>query len=281
MITSGRKERQAARRRRLLLLSMLAASALTLGGCSSSRLGQFTGSLSNVGGSSATPAPRMPIADLARRYDSKPGEKRASLEYAAALRLSGQYGQAVAVLQRASIVNVGDREIAAAYGKALANVGRFDEASRVLVQAHTADRPDWRVLSTQGTIADQQGDHPRAREFYAQALAIAPNEPSLLNNLGLSHLLTRDLAKAETYLRQAASQPGADVRVRANLALALRLQGKNAEADGVDGGAAASASALAPVGNATPPKAAAPKNGAATSPAKKAKSDEPLRLGRS
>ncbi len=58
-------------------------------------------------------------------------------------------------MQRASIVNVGDKEIAAAYGRALGDIGRFDEAMRVLAQAHTADRPDWRVLSSQGVIADR------------------------------------------------------------------------------------------------------------------------------
>lgn len=237
-------------------LVALAVTALLLAGCSSSRLGQFTNSLSEIGrgGGSGTAAPSL--AELGRRYDQKPGDKQLSLAYARALRQNGQSGQAVAVLQRASIGNVGDREIAAAYGKALADIGRFEEANAVLAQAHTADRPDWRVLSAQGSIADQMGNHARAREFYEQALRIAPNEPSVLNNYGLSFLLTRNLAQAEDYLRRAAAQPEADPRVGANLALVQQLQGKSATpARPGMGNPAVPVPKVAPV---SPPRASAP-----------------------
>ena len=50
-------------------------------------------------------------------------------------------------------------------------------------------------------------NHTRARDFYHRALQIAPNEPSILNNLGLSYVLTKELALAETTLRKAVSQP--------------------------------------------------------------------------
>ena len=207
------------------LLAILLGSTLLLGGCSS-RMSQFTGSISEPG--RLSPVDRRPEAlpDLGRRYDAKPGEKRISLEYAAALRAGGQHMQAVAVLQRASVVNVGDRDVAAAYGKALADIGQFDQAVEVLSQAHTEDRPNWQVLSTLGSISDQQGNHPRAREYYHRALQLAPNEASIYNNLGLSYLLTKELPQAEEMLRRAASLPGADPRVQANLALAIKLQGK-------------------------------------------------------
>lgn len=208
---------------RLALLAVVVGSSLALGGCGN-RLQQFTGSLGDLGRGPSTETRTDPIADLARRYDAKPGEKRVSLDYAAALRANGQHPQAVAVLQRASIVNVGDRDVAAAYGKALVEIGRLEEASQVLAQAHSEDRPNWRVLSTLGSIADQTGDHARARDLYTRALQIAPNEPSVLNNLGLSYVLTKELAKAEEILRQAVSQPGADPRIQANLDLALKLQ---------------------------------------------------------
>lgn len=213
---------------RKTILAILIGSNLFLGGCAG-RMSQFTGSISDVGRSA--PADRRPeaIPELARRYDAKPGDKRVSLEYAAALRANGQFPQAVAVLQRTSISNVGDREVAAAYGKALVDVGQLDTATQVLMQAHSEDRPNWQVLSTMGSIADQQGNPSRAREFYHRALQIAPNEPSTLNNLGLSYMLTKELPLAEETLRKAASLPGADPRVQANLALAIRLQGKNGE----------------------------------------------------
>jgi Flp pilus assembly protein TadD len=47
----------------------------------------------------------------------------------------------------------------------------------------------------------------------------------------MSYLLTGDLKTAETYMRSAASQPGADSRVRQNLALVVGLQGRFDEAE--------------------------------------------------
>jgi Flp pilus assembly protein TadD len=205
-------------------LAALLLTGVVLGGCSSN-LKNYTGSVSSVGlGASDNTS----IESLAARYDSRPGEKASSLAYAAALRARGQGPQAVAVLQRASVRNVGDRDVAAAYGKALADAGRFDEAMAVLAQAHTDDRPNWQVLSAMGSISDQMGSHDRAREMYHRALQIAPNQPSVMNNLGLSYMLTQDLARAEATLAEAAALPGADPRVAANLALARSLRAKTA-----------------------------------------------------
>lgn len=206
-----------------LTAATLALSAL-LGGCSTN-LRHYA---SSIGATSLPAGSGTAMDTLAKRYDAKPGDKRASLDYAAALRANGQIPQAVAVLQRASIANVGDKEVAGAYGKVLADSGRFEEALGALGQAHTEDRPDWQVLSTMGSINDQTGKHERARELYTRALQIAPKQPSVLNNLGLSYLLTKDLARAEAVLAEASAQPGADPRVAANLTLvrSLRAQGE-------------------------------------------------------
>ncbi len=62
---------------------------------------------------------------------------------------------------------------------------------------------------------------------------MAPNEPSILSNLAMSHMLQGDLSTAESYLRQAVQQPGADSRVRQNLALVVGLQGRFEEAEDI------------------------------------------------
>ncbi len=80
-------------------------------------------------------------------------------------------------------------------------------------------------------MLDQLGRSADARAKYRQALDIMPNEPSVLSNLGMSYVLSGDLKMAETYLQQAISQPGADSRVRQNLALVVGLQGRFAEAE--------------------------------------------------
>jgi Flp pilus assembly protein TadD len=100
-----------------------------------------------------------------------------------------------------------------------------------LARAHTPERPNWRVLSTQGAVADQLGQHATAQQYYQAALQIAPNEPTVLSNLGLSYALGNRLQEAEKTLRQAVALPNANPRVRGNLALVLALQGNFAESE--------------------------------------------------
>lgn len=173
---------------------------------------------------------RAYVAEWGQRSQSDPGDKTAALNYAQGLRRQTQYAQAAAVLQQAAIKHPYDHEILAAYGKALLDAGRLGEAQEVLARAHTPDHPDWSVLSAQGAIADQMGDHTTALNYYQAALKIVPGEPRVLSNLGLSYALARDLPMAETTLRQAAASPQADARVRQNLALVLALEGKTREA---------------------------------------------------
>src|SRR5207248_10848914 len=93
--------------------------------------------------------------------------------------------------------------------------------------------PDWRILSVQGTTLDKMGKHEEARRYYNTALKIVPDEPSVLSNLGLSYMLTRELPSAEQTLRRAYGNPRADGRVRQNLALVVGLQGRFADAESI------------------------------------------------
>ena len=103
----------------------------------------------------------------------------------------------------------------------------------MLGRAHSPDDPDWRILSVQGTALDQLGRFEEARQYYASALKIAPEEPSVLSNLGLSYVLSKDLPKAEETLRRAHTRAPTDARVRANLAMVLGLEGRMPEAETV------------------------------------------------
>src|SRR5260221_12232038 len=87
------------------------------------------------------------------------------------------------------------------------------------------------MLSVQGTALDQLGRHDEARRYYDSALKIVPEEPSVLSNLGLSYVLSKDLPKAEETLRRAYGNARADARVRQNLGLVVGLQGRFAEAE--------------------------------------------------
>jgi Flp pilus assembly protein TadD len=137
------------------------------------------------------------------------------------------------VLEQATIAHSGNKALLAGYGRALADNGNFQKAFDVLTRAHTPDDPDWRILSVQGTVLDQLGRHDEARQYYASALKIVPDEPSVLSNLGLSYVLSKDLPKAEETLRRAHASASADTRVRQNLALVVGLQGRFPEAESI------------------------------------------------
>ena len=196
----------------------------------------------DVTGSIAPAAQALPTSDadlrayadsLGRKYDANPGDKYVAIAYAAALRALTRYSQAAAVMQAAAVRAPNDMQVLGAYGKALADAGQLAQADDVLSRSYTEERPNWSSMSVRGSIADQLGDHVKAQDFYRDALKIAPGEPSVLSNLGLSYALTKQLGPAEQVLRQAADSPHADGRVRDNLALVLSLEGKFAEAEQV------------------------------------------------
>jgi Flp pilus assembly protein TadD len=215
--------------RLLASVAMTAILAASLGGCQT--MSDITGSISPKSSASAETDSRQAVDVTAERYRADPKNAEAALAYGQALRASGQRSQAAAVLEQATIAHPGDKALLAGYGRALADNGNFQQAFDVLTRAHSPDNPDWRLLSVQGTTLDQLGRHDEARRYYESALKIVPDEPSVLSNLGLSYMLSKNLPKAEEALRQAYAGGRADARVRQNLALVIGLQGRFAEAE--------------------------------------------------
>ncbi len=216
--------------RHLAFAALTVVLAAGLGGCQT--MSDVTGSLA----SKADPVPddpRRAVDYYGERYRSNPKDVDAAIGYGQALRMTDQRAQACAVLEQATIAHPGNKTLLAAYGRALADNGNSQAAFDVLGRAHTPDSPDWRILSVQGTVLDKMGRHDEARRYYASALRIAPDEPSVLSNLGLSYMLTKELPKSEETLRRAYASGRADARVRQNLALVVGLQGRFAEAESI------------------------------------------------
>ena len=206
---------------------------LGLGACQTTDLAEVTGAISDKTEKSRPADARSDVEFYRERFRASPGDPDVALRYGNALRATGQRSQAVAVLEQATIANPNHKELLAAYGRALADNGNFQQAYDVLSRAHSPEDPDWRILSVQGVVLDQLDRHDEARQYYATALKIAPDEPSVLSNLGLSYVLSRDLPKAEETLRKAYGRPDADKRVRVNLAVVVGLEGRVGEAEGI------------------------------------------------
>ena len=224
-----RRKVRTSRARFLASVAVTAIFAAGLGGCQT--MSDITGSISPKTSASAEPDARQAVEVTGERYRADPKNAEAALAYGQALRAAGQRSQAAAMLEQATIAHPGNKELLAAYGRALVDNGNFQQALDVLGRAHSPDNPDWRILSVQGTALDQLGRHDEARRYYASALKIAPDEPTVLSNLGLSYVLSKDLPKAEEALRRAYASARADARVRQNLALVIGLQGRFAEAE--------------------------------------------------
>jgi Flp pilus assembly protein TadD len=218
-----------------VLCGVALVALLGLSGCKTPGVDDITGSITGPGqpASSSPQDLRAYSEQLQRRYEAHPEDKKIAMAYAKSLRARDLSDQAAAVLQNLAIKNPKDREVLGAYGKALADAGQLQQAQSVLEGADSPDSPNWSVINTRGSIADQLGDHKAAQDYYQTALKLAPGEPSVLSNLGLSYALSRNLPQAESVLRDAAASQNADMRERQNLALVLALQGKFAEAETV------------------------------------------------
>jgi Flp pilus assembly protein TadD len=165
-----------------------------------------------------------------KEFAKAPRDAEKALAYARGLKAMGEKRQALAVLQRAALFNAGHRGLASEYGRLALEFDQISLAQKLLETADDPAKPDWRVISARGTVLAKQGSYREAIPLYERALSLAPDQPSILNNLALAQAMQGHADRAESLLRRAAAADGKDSRVNQNLALVLGLQGKYDEA---------------------------------------------------
>jgi Flp pilus assembly protein TadD len=165
-----------------------------------------------------------------KEFGKNPRDPDKALAYARNLKAMGEKRQALAVLQQASVFTANNRALNSEYGRLALEFDQVTVAQRLLEQADDPTNPDWRVISARGTVFAKQGSYRDAIPFYERALALSPNQSSLLNNLALAYAMEGNAEKAEPLLKRAAAAGELDPRVSQNLALVLGLQGKYDEA---------------------------------------------------
>lgn len=221
---SGRRRLAPAPRICLLVLPMLALA--TCGTLTDGEPSLLSGASPETTGSIDANSSIASTRRYARAWQKDQKDVAKALKYAASLRAIGSHAKALSVLRKTAALNPKHPVIVGEYGKQLAASGKHAEAQAVLQRAMRLGKPDWRLYSAQATVLDAAGHHQRARQYYDAALELAPNQPVILNNLGMSYALAGDLGKAESTLRKAMAQRGAQPKVRQNLALVLGLQGR-------------------------------------------------------
>jgi len=155
----------------------------------------------------------------------------AAVSFSQALRTMGRLDEALENAQRAVVVAPANLPALLELARVHIARGQGFYAVDPLRKAQAAAPKDWRPPSLLGVALEQASRDEEALAAHKQAVALAPNNPSALANLGLFYAGHDDAPQAEKLLRQAAAQPGAEISVRQNLALVLGLQGKFDEAE--------------------------------------------------
>jgi Flp pilus assembly protein TadD len=229
-------------------LLVLALVSITAGGCA--QLGDvMPAGLSAVAPTDTVAAdvaavanPQMELRKATeywgKEHAKSPRDPEIALKYARNLKALGAKPQALAVLQQAYQHNNTHIELLSEYGRLALELDQTQLALTLLAAADNPAKPDWRVLSARGAALAKQGKQREAIPFLERAIALAPDQPSVINNLALAYALDGQPAKAEEMLRRALASSD-NAKVRQNLVIVLSLQGKFDDARGVAGEGAA------------------------------------------
>lgn len=173
----------------------------------------------------------LPPVQSTETSETTPAKQPPAIAEARRQRANGNKIAAMKTLESAALKAPADKDIARERGMLALETGRIDEARRLLADADDPKAPDWRVKSALGAALAASGDHKDAEREFEAALKLAPDHPSILNNMALSYALAGRHADAERMLRRAAAahptndQTGQSDRARQNLALLLGLNG--------------------------------------------------------
>lgn len=188
----------------------------------------------------ATPEQRLAAAslDLVRQADFwqaeleiNPRDTEAALNASRAFHALGGAERAAAAAAIGIQADPNNPRLWEALGRALLQGQQFDAAVQALTKSSQLDPTNATVHSLIGVAYDQLGRPDLAEGPYQQALRLAPNDPAILTNYGLSRALAGDLPGAEALLRRAAADPAAPPQARQNLALVVGLQGRIEESE--------------------------------------------------
>ena len=160
-----------------------------------------------------------------------PMDPVAGVKAAQAMRELGRHQEAAQMAERVLLVQPDNLEAMLEVGRGHIARGQAFYGVAALERARDAKPRDWRAWSLLGTAYEQVRRSQDAQAAWAQALALSPENPDVLTNMAISAMTRGDTTAAEPLLRRAAAQPGASLKVRLNLAMALGLNGKIGEAE--------------------------------------------------
>ncbi|MEM5518787.1 hypothetical protein WNY37_17650 [Henriciella sp. AS95] len=223
---------------RALKFAVPILSAALLGACASSGKNDEAAAAEAALAAKMAPASAEEIAEMDRadpltranfwaaEFRKNPGDLETTIRFTESLREIGSHERAIEILSKTIPLHPKSDTLNVIMARALISQGRPGDAADAFYRASVINPQNASAHAGLGLALDQLERHYDAQAAYAAALQIEPDRVSTLTNFGLSLALSGQLTKAEERLRYAASLPGADARVRQNLALILGLQGR-------------------------------------------------------
>lgn len=154
-----------------------------------------------------------------------------------ALTDADRQAEALNVAQRATSSDDAGVSDYARLGDVLANMKRYSEAASAYARALQLVGPNasaedrWPLLLLQASALEEANHWPQTRQLLTQALALAPNEPLILNFLGYAKLERgEDLDSAEAMIRKASALAPDDASITDSLGWAVYKRGRTKEA---------------------------------------------------
>ncbi len=140
------------------------------------------------------------------------------------------YTEAADAYQAALSIAPDDPDLHRGFANVLLALGKPQLALAHLEIAVSKNTGDARIYNALGVAHDLAGRHDLAQEDYRKGIALAPDQLSLRNNLGLSEALSGDFNGGIATLSDVVARPGATPRNRQNLALVYGLAGDDVHA---------------------------------------------------
>lgn len=153
---------------------------------------------------------------------------RYKLGLADALRRMGENDKALAAYTTILRDSPGNIDAMEGKGLTLMAQGKFVDAGRELSEVMKRDQRRWRTLNALGILFVTKNMIPEAMAYYTEALRQSPDNPSVLNNVGLSQAVDKNYPRAVAALEQAARVSPADERrkqIELNLAMVHGISG--------------------------------------------------------
>jgi Flp pilus assembly protein TadD len=147
------------------------------------------------------------------------------LGFARNLRYSGKPKEAVLLLKKVLSSSLNHVPLRIQLVKAQIASGLLVEAENNINSLHNESPGEWEVHALQGVILDHAGKFRAAQAAYGEALAISPNNISVLNNMSLSLAQEGKLDTAIRLLEGLVRSEYSNPQVRQNLALFYALRG--------------------------------------------------------